>query len=82
MSTPTSSQIFGAEDLWEKLVLVGQDVSVDDVEVFVCTQMFTWTNMCDAASVTYDHMNRTHPCLYHRTTPLDPKKDDKTASEK
>lgn len=38
--------------------------------------------MCDAASVTYDHMMRAHPCLYHRTAPLHLKQDALALPEK
>ena len=61
ISNQTSSQIFKHEDLLTTLVAADCDVTVGELMGFLSAQIVTWTSMCDAASVTYDRMNKTHP---------------------
>lgn len=41
-------------------------LKVDAVVEHISQQIVTWATMCDAATVTYDHMIKKYPCLYHR----------------
>lgn len=40
----------------------------EELIAFICEQIFTWANMCDAAKVTSDFMSSKYPSLFHRTS--------------